>query len=71
MRDPNRISRILNLIEKLWKQNPDLRLGQLIIGLTDNDRIGAKKDLFYLEDDELEIIIKNSTFWNSNDSVQK
>jgi len=30
MRDIKRIKRILNLIEKIWTENPDLRLGQLL-----------------------------------------
>jgi hypothetical protein len=30
MRDPNRIPQILERLGKLWKENPDLRLGQLI-----------------------------------------
>jgi len=30
MRDPERINRIINLIKRIWKKNPDLRLCQLI-----------------------------------------
>ena len=30
MRDPERISKILERIKALWIKNPDLRLGQLI-----------------------------------------
>ncbi len=30
MRNPKRIKRILKLIEKIWKKNPDLRLGQFV-----------------------------------------
>lgn len=31
MRDPNRIPLVLDLIKQIWQQNPDLRLGQVII----------------------------------------
>lgn len=30
MRDPERIPRILAKFEKIWKQHPDLRIGQMI-----------------------------------------
>jgi len=33
MRDPRRIPRILEKIEKLWSDMPDLRFGQLLINL--------------------------------------
>ena len=35
MRDPNRIPEILAKIEKIWKANPELRLGQLIANVID------------------------------------
>jgi len=54
MRDPNRIPAVLARIELLWKEYPDMRLGQLIANL------GRKKNgetdigyLFNLEDDKL------------------
>jgi|GEM_PF-874182 len=51
MRDKNRIPKILKELERVWKKNPDLRLGQLIM-------IAARpKDpcprVFYVEDDEM------------------
>ena len=49
MRDPNRIPEILNEIEKIWKEYPDLRLGQLISNMSDR----SPWPLFYIEDDEL------------------
>ena len=33
MRDPDRIPTVLHEIEKLWRQYPDWRLGQLICNL--------------------------------------
>ena len=47
MRDPNRITKTLQEIQKVWEQFPDLRLGQLLLNGTD-DVI-----LYYLEDEEL------------------
>ncbi len=51
MRDKNRIPEILNELERIWKSNPDLRLGQLIV-------VGAKPkepcpEVFYIEDENL------------------
>lgn len=48
MRDPKRIDKIINKLRDLWKTYPDLRLGQLIVNLTPNDR-----STFYLEDSVL------------------
>lgn len=50
MRNPERISVILDEIRKYWERNPDLRLGQII------SNFGQKEGLsepFYLEDDKL------------------
>ncbi len=51
MRDKNRIPKILNELERIWKANPDFRLGQLIV-------VGAKPkepcpEVFYIEDENL------------------
>ena len=47
MRDPKRIDEILALLEKVWKENPDLRLTQLI------GNCFSAGDLYYVEDDKL------------------
>lgn len=47
MRDPKRITKILQGVQEVWEQFPDLRLGQLLLNGTD-DVI-----LYYLEDEEL------------------
>ena len=44
MRDPKRIPRIINKLEKYWEDNPDYRLGQLVSNISG----------FYTEDDDLE-----------------
>ena len=54
MRDINRIPRILNLLGLIWQKQPDWRLGQLIINSIDDS-----VSVFFLEDDDLEIHLKN------------
>lgn len=50
-RDPKRIGRILKLISTIWKENPDFRLGQLLVNLTPK----METIPFYYEDSDLEI----------------
>ena len=46
MRDPKRIPRIIKKLEKVWKNHPDWRLGQLVSNL-----LGAGiQDVFHPED---------------------
>ena len=56
MRDIDRIPVILGRFEKIWKNNPDLRLGQLILNVI-NESI-----LYYLEDDVIITEIENFYF---------
>ena len=49
MRDPNRITEILELLEKAWKVAPDLRLCQLISNIT----YSKQDNIFNIEDEEL------------------
>lgn len=48
MRNPGRIQPLLQKLQVAWQTSPDLRLGQLIFVLAQQD------DAFYLEDDEFE-----------------
>ena len=50
MRNPNRISEVLMMLQQGWEKVPDWRLGQLIENLKRYINID---DLFYIEDDEL------------------
>lgn len=59
MRDINRIDRILNEIGAIWKQYPDLRLGQLILNVINDPA------LYYIEDEELVELLKQ-TYLNLN-----
>ena len=56
MRDPNRIPEIMKLLETGWKQVPDWRFCQLFENLK---RYSNKSDLFYLEDEDFEQLIKD------------
>lgn len=47
MRDPNRIGPILEGIKKVWEENPDMRLGQLLCNVMRDPA------LYYVEDDQL------------------
>ncbi len=49
MRDPKRISEILNTIQEIWEQVPDWRFFQLISNIPWKD---MQKDSFYYEDDK-------------------
>ena len=52
MRDKKRIKRIIKLLHKLWKTNPDMRLTQLI------GNCFEPMDLYYVEDENLEEALK-------------
>lgn len=53
MRDSARIERILNLIRKIWYNFPDQRLMQTLCNV-----IKSNSDSFYLEDEDLEVLLK-------------
>ena len=48
MRDPERISVILDELRQFWMRHPDWRLGQVIVNLTEAK---STSDIFYIEDD--------------------
>lgn len=51
MRDPARIDEMLALVRTVWLQNPDLRLGQLIIAASKPKE--PCPEIFYIEDAQL------------------
>ena len=53
MRNPERIDNILERLKVVWKENPDLRLGQLMLAVIKMDR------LFYIEDEALIQALEN------------
>lgn len=72
MRNPERIHKILSMLEEFWVKHPDLRLGQILINI---NTYFANKDenedlsLFYLEDDK--IIEGLKTFDNCLNDCQR
>ena len=54
MRDPNRIPEILKTLEEVWRLHSDWRFMQLICNI--QSTYGS--DMFYVEDDELAVLIK-------------
>jgi hypothetical protein len=50
MKDLERITRIISKLEKLWKLQPNTRLGQLVENVKPMNGIS----LFYMEDDLME-----------------
>lgn len=52
MREPERINRICNKLNKKWKEHPDQRLGQLIINyIFGRFYNSSSAKIFYQEDD--------------------
>lgn len=48
MRDPNRIPGVIHEIEDIWKEFPDLRLGQILMSA-----FFSTPELYFVEDEEL------------------
>ena len=61
MRDKNRIKPIIKEIEKLWLENPDYRIGQLIYVIARTGESTPK--LFYMKDEDF--LMKLEEFKNS------
>lgn len=60
MRNPKRIDRIINKLSIVWQNQSDLRLNQLIESIIKYNQY--KGDIFYLEDDDFEIMLNNLLF---------
>ena len=60
MRDSKRIPAILEKINKIWNQYPDLRFFQVIeIIKSKSYKVGYQSsDMFYFEDDDLDFILE-------------
>jgi uncharacterized protein YihD (DUF1040 family) len=56
MRDPARIDRIIEQLRSLWKEYPDLRLGQLLETVKSLNE--GPVESFYVEDHEWEVLLK-------------
>ena len=53
MRDPNRIKPFCDELAELWSNWPDLRFGQIMYNISKYVEMEHRKDVFYLEDEEL------------------
>lgn len=56
-RDPDRIDEVLDELEDYWKDNPDLRLGQ-IVGNAALRRGYSYRDPYHMDDNELLTYLK-------------
>jgi hypothetical protein len=54
VRSPERVGRILGLLEKYWSRYPDLRLGQIVGNFTPRLSSGEPGSIYNVEDDILE-----------------
>lgn len=59
MRDIERIDRIIEKLQKVWKANPDWRLCQLVFNIANNTGTMKSRDVFHVEDGILEIILND------------
>lgn len=59
MRDPGRIDPLIELLRAYWKENPDLRMGQLFESVKALNQ--GPIDSFYVEDPEWLILLKQNT----------
>ena len=53
MRDPKRIDRFCDELKSVWMCVPDWRFGQLMHNILCAFYEDTKRDIFYVEDDEL------------------
>ncbi len=60
MRDPKRIKRILDKIEKIWELRPDLRFGQFLEAhVFGHHTTRSGGCIFHFEDDDVEKALDN------------
>ena len=59
MRDVNRIYPFCNELAQLWSKHPDLRFGQIMSNIARYMQMEHRRDMFFMEDDELMDVIRN------------
>lgn len=52
-RDHKRIRKFCNQLATEWEKNPDLRFGQFIMNVLGQVVADTKRDVFFIEDDEM------------------
>ncbi len=55
MREIERIARIMNKLEELWRRAPDQRLGQLLENYVFEHHLDRKQCIFHIEDTVTEL----------------
>lgn len=58
MRDVNRIKPFCDEFAELWSKYPDLRFGQIMSNIARYTQMEYRKDMFYMEENELMEIIR-------------
>jgi len=53
MRDPNRIDKFCDELNRLWHKVPDWRFGQLMSNVLSAYQAENMRDIFFPEDDEM------------------
>jgi len=59
MRDINRIKPFCDELAELWSNWPDLRFGQIMYNISKYVQFERKKDIFYMEDEELLAVLRD------------
>lgn len=58
MRNPDRIKPFCDELAELWSKYPDLRFGQIMSNIARYVQMEHRKDMFYIEEEELMKIIR-------------
>ena len=58
VRDVNRIKPFCDEFAKLWANYPDLRFGQIMSNIARYTQMEYRKDMFYMEEEELMKVIE-------------
>ena len=58
MRDVERIKPFCDEFAQLWAKHPDLRFGQIMSNIARYLQMEHRKDLFFLEEDELMKVLR-------------
>ena len=58
MRDPKRIKEFCEQLASIWERVPDWRFGQFISNVLGQVQTEKKRDIFFIEDDEMLTAIK-------------
>lgn len=58
MRDLNRIKPFCDEFANLWEKYPDLRFGQIMSNIAKYVQWERKRDMFFMEEDELMEVIR-------------